>query len=284
MEQTGECSAFHEAKTKSRGPTWRPAPAIRASIAVHLSSLAAAAFDPATWAYAGAAVAGNHVVLGLAGMWPRSTLLGPNIRRLPETSAARREIALTFDDGPDPRVTLRVLDALDEFGAAATFFCVGTKAAEHPDIVREIVHRGHSVENHSQTHPPAFAAYGIRRLRREIEHAQQTLHSICGRAPTFFRAPAGLRSPLLDPVLAQLGLTYVSWTRRAFDTIDASPLSIVNRLTRRLAAGDVLALHDGRAVSERAAGPVVLSVLPRLLERVAEYNLKPVDLVTACRR
>ena len=73
-------------------------------------------------------------------------------------------------------------------------------------------------------------------------------HRIAGRAPRFFRAPAGLRSPLLDPVLARLGLTYVSWTRRGLDTIDANPATVLRRLARGLSAGDVLTLHDRPAV------------------------------------
>jgi len=174
------------------GRRWRPVPAVRISAALHLGGLAAVAFDPPSWPYAGAALAGNHLALGLAGMCPRSPILGPNLRRLPQSCVSRGEIALTFDDGPDPIVTARVLDLLDRYGANASFFCVGSKAASYPEIVQEIVRRDHSVENHSQRHPAAFAAYGIGRLRREIEAAQETLGAICGRAPAFFRAPMGL--------------------------------------------------------------------------------------------
>jgi peptidoglycan/xylan/chitin deacetylase (PgdA/CDA1 family) len=282
MEQTSRCGTVTEAYKEQAGRRWRPSPGIRVSVAFHLTGLAGIALDPMSWSYIGAALAGNHVVLGLAGMWPRSTLLGPNVRRLPEASASRSEIALTFDDGPDPSVTLRVLDLLDRYDAKASFFCVGAKAAAYPSIVQEIAHRGHSVENHSHTHPAAFAAYGISRLRAEIEAAQDTLASICGRAPAFFRAPAGLRSPLLDPVLARLGLTYVSWTRRGFDTVDSNPTKVLNRLVHRLSAGDVLALHD-RSSRTRDREAVILSVLPMLMNRIQAQQLKPVSLAAACR-
>ena len=241
------------------------------------------AFDPMSWGYIAAALAGNHVVLGLAGMWPRSTLLGPNLRRLPQESASRREIALTFDDGPDPEVTLRVLDLLDQYHAKASFFCVGSKAAAHPATVQEIVRRGHSVENHTHTHPAAFATYGTGRLRREIEAAQETLAAICGRPPAFFRAPAGLRNPLLDPVLTRLGLRYVSWTRRALDTVDGNPVSVLNRLVRKLSAGDVLALHDTPLPRRRELAPLVLSVMPALMARINAQALRPVSLIAACK-
>jgi peptidoglycan/xylan/chitin deacetylase (PgdA/CDA1 family) len=283
MEQTSHCSTLDKGHEIPSGRNWRPTPAIRVSAAVHLTALTGFALAPASWDYIAAVLAGNHLVLGLAGMWPRSTLIGSNLRRLPEDSAARGEIALTFDDGPDPVVTPIVLDLLDRHEAKASFFCVGVKAAAHPSIVQEIARRGHSVENHTQTHPAAFAAYGVRRLRREIECSQETLAAICGRRPTFFRAPAGLRSPLLDPILARRGLQYVSWTRRAFDTIDHNPVTVLKRLAHGLAAGDVLALHDAPATLARNELPVVREVLPRLLDKMEAAKLRPVSLPTACR-
>ncbi|HSF48453.1 MAG TPA: polysaccharide deacetylase family protein, partial [Burkholderiales bacterium] len=130
--------------------------------------------------------------------------------------------------------------------------------------------------------PSLFAAYGMRRLRREIEAAQETLQAICGRPPRFLRAPAGFRNPLLDPVLARLELTYVSWTRRGFDTVDPDPRRVLKRLTHKLSAGDVLVLHDGSAACTRDGVPVVLSVLPPLLERIQAQRLTPVSLASAC--
>jgi peptidoglycan/xylan/chitin deacetylase (PgdA/CDA1 family) len=261
---------------------WRPTPAIQASAAFHLGGIAAIAVDPLSWPYVGAALAGNHALLGIAGMCPRSALLGPNLRRLPRESVIRREIALTFDDGPHPEITPRVLDILERYRARASFFCVGSKAAARPDLVQEIARRGHTIENHSQHHPGVFAAYGPHRLRREIEAAQETLTALVSRPPRFFRAPAGLRSPLLDPVLARLGLTYVSWTRRGLDTIDANPATVLRRLTRGLTAGDVLTLHDRPSARTSRKSPVVVSVLPALLDRIHAQNLEPVSLQTAC--
>src|SRR5262249_9013664 len=146
-------------------------------------------------------------------------------------------VALTFDDGPDPQVTPIVLDLLDRHAAKASFFCIGHRAAAHPDIVRDIVRRGHSVENHSYQHPYAFACYLPHALRREIEKTQAALQRLTGARPTFFRAPAGLRRPLLDPVMTQSQLRYVSWTRRGFDCISRDPVAVLRRLIRGLSAG-----------------------------------------------
>ena len=214
-------------------------------------------------------------------MRPKSRLLGPNLVRLPEPSVRRGEVALTFDDGPDPRITPRLLDLLDHHGAKASFFCIGEKAAAHPAIVRDILRRGHSVENHSHRHPYAFACYGLRALRREIEAAQRTIEDIAGRPPRFFRAPVGLRSPLLDPVLARLGLDYAGWARRGYDTICDDPARVLQRLARGLAAGDVLVLHDGSSARTAAGQPVVLAVLPALLREFGARGLKAVSLPIA---
>ena len=263
------------------GRRWRPAPAIGFSAAFHLGGVAAVALDPVSWPYVGAALLANHTALALGVMMPRSTLLGPNLKRLPPQSASRREIALTFDDGPDPAVTPRILDLLDRHQAKASFFCIGCKAEMHPDIVGEIARRGHSVENHSNRHPNGFAGYGLRRLQRDIQAAQETIATICGRAPAFFRAPMGLRGPFLDPVLARLGLTYVSWTRRGLDTVDGNFETVLARLVRELSSGDILLLHDASAPASRRA-TVSVTVLPALMERIAAAGLKPVSLRAAC--
>lgn len=233
---------------------------------------------PPAWPWALGAVAANHAFLTALGLWPRSTLLGQNMLRLPHEAAQRSEVALTLDDGPDPRVTPAVLNLLDRHGAKASFFCVGAKAVACPDLIREIIRRGHGVENHSNLHSNWFSLYGPRRLRREIEAAQATLSELSGRAPQYFRAPAGLRSPLLDPIVARLRLRYVAWTRRGFDTVTCDATRVLGRLTRGLVAGDILLLHDGSSAATPSGRLVVLEVLPRLLEQFAARGLRCVSL------
>ena len=259
------------------------APALRISKWVHAAGAVTCAVEPLLWPWVLAALAGNHLLLGAAVLSPRGGMLGPNLVRLPASAAGRNEVSLTFDDGPDPDVTPRVLDLLDTFPAKASFFCVGEKAAAYPDVVMEIARRGHSVENHSFRHDHAFAFFGPGRLRGEVEATQSLIAGLTGRFPAFFRAPAGFRSPLLDPVLALHGVRYVSWTRRGFDTVDADAAAVLRRLTRGLAAGDLLLLHDGGCRRTPRGEPVVLAVLPELLERLAAAGLKPVSLPAACR-
>ena len=261
---------------------WRPTPMIAGTLGLHGAAALGVVLGPDEWIWwAIACIAGNHAVLTALGLWPRSTLLGPNLNRLPTNAVARGEIALTFDDGPDPEVTPTVLDLLDEHGAHATFFCIAENAASHPELCREIARRGHMVENHSSGHQVTFAMLGLGGIRKEITAAQRTLSGLTGKPPRFFRPPAGLRNPLLDPVLHDLGLRLVSWTRRGFDTREQDPARVTALLLRDFAAGDILLLHDGHSARTSTGAPVVLEVLPRLLDAARHRGLRPVTLAQA---
>ena len=276
-------SAGVRRSVRAQPPRWRPPALIKASVACHLGAAAAVAAAPALWPWALGAVALNHALITGTGLWPRSTWLGDNLRRLPLAAAARNEVSLTLDDGPDPAVTPAVLDLLDAHGARATFFCIAQRAALHPALCREIVRRGHSVQNHSQHHHHSFSLLGMHRFTQEIGAAQHTLAAITGQAPRFFRAPAGLRNPFLAPVLQRLDLQLVSWTRRGFDTVRRDPADVLARLSHRLAAGDIVLLHDGNAALAPSGRPVVLEVLPGLLQRFAAAGLRTVTLPQALR-
>jgi peptidoglycan/xylan/chitin deacetylase (PgdA/CDA1 family) len=262
---------------------YRPTPLVAGSAALHAAALAALAVTPLRWPAIAALVLADHVLLAAVGMTPRSTLLGPNLSRLPPSASSRGEVALTFDDGPDPEVTPHVLDLLAERGARATFFAVGRRVEAHPDLAAEIARQGHLVENHSHTHSPAFSMYPPAALRREIERAQDAIAKATDRAPRLFRAPAGLRSPLLEPVLHRAGLALASWTRRGFDTLSSAPDRVARRLLAGLAPGDVLLLHDGGAARTAAGRPVVLEVLPRVLDAIAERGWRAVPMDIAWR-
>jgi peptidoglycan/xylan/chitin deacetylase (PgdA/CDA1 family) len=171
-----------------------------------------------------------------------------------------------------------VLDILDRYAARATFFCVGEKAARYPDVCREIVSRGHAVENHSQHHRHHFSLLGPRGYLRELQAAQSTLSQITGQRPLFFRAPAGLRNPFLDPVLARLGLTLASWSARGFDTRIGDADRVRTALLRGLRAGAILLLHDGNAARSHRGIPVVLDVLPAVLDSATAAGLRFVRL------
>jgi peptidoglycan/xylan/chitin deacetylase (PgdA/CDA1 family) len=271
---------------RSAQQPWRPSALIRGSVALHLAAAGVVLARPPLWPWALSAVVADHLLLIAAGLWPKSRLLGPNWTRLPAAAGARATgaIAITIDDGPDPHITPRVLALLETHGARATFFCIGERVARHPALAREIVQRGHAIENHSQRHLHRFSLLGPRALADEIGRAQQTIAATTGEVAQFFRAPAGLRNPFLEPVLARANLRLVSWTRRGFDTVSGSATRVLGKLTRHLADGDILLLHDGHAARTAAGGAVILEVLPPLLATVAAARLTPVTLRAAADR
>lgn len=260
---------------------WKPSPAIRLFLIVLAGCIATTLCCPASWPWTTGIILVNHAILTVAGLIPRSTLLGTNLTRLPQNAAQRGEVAITIDDGPEPEVTPHVLDILDRYQAKATFFCIGRAAARHPELCREIIRRGHAVENHSMSHHWYFPLLGPWRMHREVNDAQVVLAEITGQAPRFFRAVAGLRSPQLDPVLAHCGLQLCSWNKRGFDTRSRDANAVFDKLTGGLAAGDIILLHDGNAAQTAEGEAVILEVLPRLLDKLARTNLHSVTLRTA---
>jgi len=258
-------------------------PLIRGSLWLHGATALALLVRPRLWPWGVGALLADHLVLTAAGLLPRSALLGSNWTHLPQGSAVR-EIAVTIDDGPDPEVTPRVLDLLDARAARATFFCVGERVRRHPQLSCDIVRRGHAVENHTERHLHRFALLGPTGMAAEIQRAQEAIATVTGQVPRFFRAPAGLRNPFLQSILARAHLQLVSWTRRGFDTVSADPGAVLRRLTTPLGSGDILLLHDGHAARTATGTPVILEVLPRLLDAITQAGLGTVTLRAAAAR
>ncbi len=264
--------------TASAPARWRPPLLVRLSAGLHLIAVSLVVIDPAAWTIALTLIIADHLFITAVGLWPRSTWLGANWNRLPAAARERNEISLTIDDGPDPEVTPHVLEILDRYQVKASFFCIADRAERYPELCREIVKRGHDVENHTQHHRHTFSLLGSQGYRREIKSAQAVLHAITGTAPQFFRAPAGLRNPFLAPVLHRLNLQLASWSVRGYDTRTRDANRVKNRLLRGLRAGAILLLHDGNAARTSDRIPVILAVLPELLETAAAARLRFVRL------
>lgn len=261
---------------------WQLTPFLALSAILHVFALLFVLMLPKYWLSVIAAIVADHLSIVAAGLLPRCQLLGANWTQLPAASGQRGEIALTIDDGPDPEVTPQVLDILDAYHAKATFFCIGKQAQNYPELCREIVQRGHAVENHTQHHWHYFSLLiNTKRIRAEIAAAQHSLTSITGIQPLFFRPTAGLRNFLLEPILCGLGLQLVSWTRRGFDTREKQPAQVLNKLLKNLKAGDILLLHDGHAARTVEGVPVIVAVLPELLAALKAAKLNSVTLRSA---
>ena len=260
---------------------WRVPPLLKGTLALHVATCAVYLAHPPSGPWLLAVIAANHALIIGSVFCPRGRLLGPNLVRLPHTAAQRGEVALTFDDGPDPLVTPRVLDLLDRYQMKASFFCIGAKVRKHPGIAADIARRGHAIENHSHDHTHWYAALAPWRMARDLDAAQAAIADASGVRPRFFRAPNGFRNPWMDALLAKRGLRYVAWTRRGLDTVRSDPAAVCRALTDELAAGDVLLMHDGNCGRTADGEAMVLAVLPAVLDHLARRGLKSVALPTA---
>jgi len=155
----------------------------------------------------------------------------------------RSVVALTFDDGPDPDVTPRLLDLLRRHDLPATFFVVGERAERHPELIRAILYGGHSLGNHSYRHDPLLMLRSRARLREEVSRAQDALSAFDVR-PLAFRPPVGITNPRLQGVLRALGMYCVTFSCRALDRGNRRIAGLAAIILKKVRPGDILLLHD----------------------------------------
>ncbi|HXH51087.1 MAG TPA: polysaccharide deacetylase family protein [Terriglobia bacterium] len=208
--------------------------------------------------------------LAYACIIPSSQLFAPVVNRGPARSGS---VVLTFDDGPAPPFTERVLDILAQHNISATFFLCGKNVESHPEIARRIVREGHTIGNHTYSHP--FLMGRSRRfIAEEIDDAQEAIERVTGVRPTLFRPPYGVRWFGLMPVLRQRGLKLVMWSVMGFDW-KYKTQAIVSATTRRLHPGAVILLHDGH--EQPPSGGIdqssTVEALPAIIEAAARSGL-----------
>jgi peptidoglycan/xylan/chitin deacetylase (PgdA/CDA1 family) len=202
----------------------------------------------------------SHLLILYPTLSPNQQWLGPVITRFRSDG---RQAWLTIDDGPADD-TPAVLDLFDAHGVHATFFVKGTLAAARPDVIREIVKRGHSVANHSQTHPSgSFWCLLPGRIAYEIEECNRVLEAATGNPQRWFRAPVGMKNPFVHPVLKRRGMRLIGWTARGFDGVISDPNDILRRIVRRLQPGTIIVLHQGREGSVRVLERVIVELKAR---------------------
>jgi len=183
-----------------------------------------------------AAVAAGYQSMAPTGQWYGRTFTG-----LPSSS---RQVALTYDDGPNDPHTLRMLEALARHGVQATFFLIGRYAQQRPDIAREIVQAGHVVGNHTFTHPLLIFKRETE-IRQEISECRSALRDAVGEHSNLFRPPFGGRRPAVLRVVRELGLEPIMWNVTGYDW-NAPPAEVIeHKVSKRIRGGDVILLHDG---------------------------------------
>ncbi len=218
------------------------------------------------WVLAGVAAI-FLIVTGLGVALPQWRMFGPFIC---EGDASKRHVALTFDDGPDPRSTPALLDLLRAENVPATFFCIGRHVAAHPELTARIAQEGHLLGNHTYTHSNTTNCFGIARLTEEMTRTQSATRDAAGITPVYFRPPMGLSNPRVFKAAAALGLKVIGWTARGIDTQIRDSNRVVQRILRGVRPGAIILLHDGNIPPDRLLTTVKL-LLVKLREQGYEF-------------
>jgi peptidoglycan/xylan/chitin deacetylase (PgdA/CDA1 family) len=212
-----------------------------------------------------AAAAAAHLVPSVVSI-DRSRLRGLS------GQTARRHVALTFDDGPDPASTPQVLDALDELGVRATFFVLGTRLTEHREIGRRIVDAGHEVAVHGWTHRPHLLRTPAA-IFADLRRCAASIETITGRRPRFWRPPHGIPTGAGLLAARRLALRPVLWTADGLDwRHDATPDSIRDRIVAKRGPGGVVLLHDSDALCAPNSWRRAIDALPGILAHCCEQG------------
>ncbi|MEO8551415.1 MAG: polysaccharide deacetylase family protein [Kofleriaceae bacterium] len=241
--------------------------------------VAVVALAPAAWRWPGiAAVIVATVGFFTYAIWhPHSRFFAPIVDRV-----GGDRVALTFDDGPDPVFTPQILDVLAAHGAHATFFVLGSRAAQYPEVIRRILAEGHALGTHTQSHPIAFHFSLPAAVAREIEAGVASVEAVAPATRlTLFRPPQGLRTPLFGSAwkrFSRAGFVCVTWSVKALDSFATTADKIVARVTPRLEAGAIIAMHDGTGLGGGLDRTPTIAALDRLLTLCEARGLRCVAL------
>jgi peptidoglycan/xylan/chitin deacetylase (PgdA/CDA1 family) len=173
-------------------------------------------------------------------------------------------VLLTFDDGPDPKTTPSILDNLAKYNVKALFFVIGKKAETHPELIDRILDEGHSIGNHTYSHPPIFALMNGEKVKDQIVKFNQVLEKK-GVKTNVFRPPVGYTNPIIARVIKNLNLKVIGWNKRSYDTVIFNSSWLSNRLLSQAKAGSIILLHDNLKQTEAA--------LPMFLEKAREKGI-----------
>jgi peptidoglycan-N-acetylglucosamine deacetylase len=227
-------------------------------------------------------------------VYPRAQMFGPTVCQ----TNSPRKLAITFDDGPNPAITPRLLDLLDRFKARATFFVIGKFVRECPELLRETAARGHGIGNHTDAHPNLFWL-SPDRITIEMRCCNSAIKDAIDRQPTWFRPPYGIRNPWVIPRAKELGMSTVMWTRIPGDWNAKSAQWLIPRMGCIAAharlniglegeenaqpTGDILCLHDGAHRQLNGDRTHTLAALEHWLPRWRDLGLEFVTIDEAVR-
>lgn len=217
-----------------------------------------------------ALLAGYHHLSLATGL--RVSFAGDSSRPVYRISPAERVVALSFDDGPEPAYTLPVLQTLADKGARATFFVVGSQAAKHPDIIREMSRQGHEVANHTWSHPD-MNSVTTGELLGEFKATNQLIEGLTGKKNIYFRPPKGIIRPEGRKALFGEGCQTIMWAICIENGKAPTPWQMAQRVLDNVSPGEIILLHDGRLDRTRT-----VQALPLLLDGLKEKGYQTVTV------
>jgi peptidoglycan/xylan/chitin deacetylase (PgdA/CDA1 family) len=261
-------TAFLRSSMKRKSSSLSPA---QITGIIFLSVAAVAFFVNSLWA---AGIALFYIFLCVAAVFfPQSNFYLPVISR---GHTGKNMVALTFDDGPAEPTTRQILALLDKYSVKATFFVSGINALKHPNIIREIIARGHTIGNHSLHHNPFLMLGSYNYLYEEIFRAQEVLQEMGVKARAF-RPPVGIISPKLPPVLDRLGMFCVTFSCRAFDAGNRCVENLSPKILKKVKADDIILLHD-ISPRKKEESDILLPEVEKILQGLTDKGFKVVPL------
>jgi len=201
-------------------------------------------------------------------------------RKTKHQKSTAKRVFLTFDDGPDKKFTPKILDQLKRFNVKATFFVVGKRVQQYPDIVKRIVNEGHDIGNHTFTHPVSpILKYSL--MEKEIKAAEYMIHKITGRIPKLFR-PTWLswdfHARKMNQVPRELGYYSLRWSISSMDWLGMKKVIKHKIFNAKIDSREVLLFHDGSEKSFFPSRKATVDVLPDILEIFRCKSIKPLKL------
>jgi peptidoglycan/xylan/chitin deacetylase (PgdA/CDA1 family) len=251
------------------------------AVAIKLVTLAAIAAAlwlapaPLSWVLAGAALAAGLGVIAWAvfnvnsGIWARTLWRG---------DGEDKRVALTFDDGPDPAFTPKILRVLADKKVPAAFFCVGQRVEQNPELAKQIHDQGHLIGNHSFHHGMwiNFGLHGT--LRSEIDRCNAAVAAAAGVTPALYRPPHGFKNPALGDVLRERGMAVIGWQVRGFDAVVNDAARITTRVVDGARPGGVITLHDGAGLQGSPDRSATVAALPVIIDGLRARGFRFVRL------
>ncbi|WP_271423578.1 polysaccharide deacetylase family protein [Aequorivita sinensis] len=190
---------------------------------------------------------------------------------------SKNYISITFDDGPNPDYTPKILSLLKEHNAKATFFIIGKNAETHPDLVREIIADGHTIGNHSFSHANTFGFFSSEKIIADLKKSDSVLKEITGKEIKLFRPPFGVTNPNIKKALKKTGHHSIGWSKRSLDTTNLSEEKILKRIIPNLRKGDIVLLHDSSSKSVAVLEQLLLTLTPNELQSVSVDRLLEIE-------